>query len=290
LKKGLAQAGYVGGRNVAIEYRFADGSYERLPALAADLVNRRVALIFASGIPAARAAKAATASIPIVFGFGEDPVREGIVASFNRPGGNITGFSWLSNQLIGKRVGLLGETVPAAKVFAILVDPRNPIFEPDTNEARVATSALGRSLEVFNASSEREVEAAFPAMVQRGTGALIVDEAPYFIERVDQLVALAARHRIPAIYGRRLFVEAGGLMSYSADQEDAWRQCGGYIGRILRGEKPGDLPIQQSTKIEFVINLKTAKSIGLTIPPTVVGPGNQRRCRTFLSVSRRPTP
>jgi putative ABC transport system substrate-binding protein len=270
VKKGLGQIGYVEGRDVAFEYRLADYAYDRLPAMAAELVNRRVAVIFASGIPAARAAKAATSTIPIVFAFGEDPVQEGIVTSLNRPGGNITGFSWLSNQLISKRVALLAEILPKASVFAMLVDPRNPVSRPDTDAARKAASALGRSLEVLSAASENEIEAAFGVMVERHVGALYVDSVPFFVERSAQVVAMAARYRIPAAFDQRLFADAGGLMSYSADQEDTWRQAGIYVGRILKGEKPGELPAQQATKLEFLINLKTAKAIGLEIPPTVV--------------------
>ena len=270
VKKGLGQAGYVERRNVAFDYRFAEDNYSRLPALAAELVNRRAVVIFASGIPAARAAKGATATVPIVFAFGEDPVAEGIVPNFNRPGGNITGFTWLSNQLIGKRVGLFAEVLPNAKVFAMLVDPNNPISDPDAKAARIATESLGLGLEVVSARNERDIDAAFSTMAQRRVGALVVDSAPFFVGRSEQVIALAARYRIPAIYDQRLFATAGGLMSYSTDQADTWRQAGIYVGRILKGEKPGELPAQQATKLEFVINLKTARAIGLEVPPTVV--------------------
>jgi putative ABC transport system substrate-binding protein len=268
-RRGLNDAGYVEGRNLAIEYRLADGHYERLPMLAADLVRRRVAAIFAFGIPAAQAAKAVTATIPIVFTFGEDPVQGGIVASLNRPGGNITGFSYFTNQLIAKRMGLLSEIVPKPVPLAFLVAPDNPVSEPDAREAQIAAAALGRELAVLTAASN-DLEGAFVAMVQRHVGALAIDVVPFFLDRIDELVALAARHRIPAIYDRREFALAGGLMSYGADEAEVRHQGGVYIARILRGEKPGDLPVQQSTRFQFVINLKTARALGLELAPTLV--------------------
>lgn len=269
LRSGLGDAGYVEGTNLAIEYRLGEGHYERLPMMAADLVRRQVAAIFAAGIPAARAAKAATATIPIVFTFGEDPVQGGIVASLNRPGGNITGFSYFTNQLIAKRMGLLSEIVPKPAALAYLVAADNPISDPDAREARIAAGALGRELEVLTAGSD-DLSTAFITMVRRHIGALAVDTVPFFLDRGDEVIALAARHRIPAIYDRREFPLAGGLMSYGADENQVRRQAGIYVGRILKGENPGDLPVQQSTKIEFVINLKTALALGLNLAPTLV--------------------
>jgi len=269
-RNGLNETGFVEGRNLAIEYRFADEAYDRLPALAADLVRHRVAAILASGLPAARAAKAATATIPTVFSFGEDPVKEGLVASFNRPGGNLTGLSWLTNQLFGKRLGLLSEIVPKPATLAFLGIANDPISDASAKEARMAAAALGRQLEVIAVASEIDFGAAFAAMEQRKIGAVAVDVGPFFIARREQVIVLAARHAIPAVYDQRLFAAAGGLMSYGTDRENSMRQCGVYVGRILKGEKPADLPIQQSTKFEFVINLKTAKALGLNIPSGVL--------------------
>jgi putative tryptophan/tyrosine transport system substrate-binding protein len=227
-------------------------------------------VIFATSPPAVRAAKAATATIPIVFSIGEDPVTEGLVASFNRPGGNVTGFSFFTNQLFGKRLGLLHDIVPKAAVFALIVNPNNPNADPDARDARVAADALGRRLEVLKAATERDLEAAFTAMVQRQVGALSVGVDEFLFDRREQLIALAARHAVPAIYARREYAASGGLMSYGASQVDSWRQAGVYVGRILKGDKPGDLPVQQATKFEFVINLKTAKALSLEIPPGVL--------------------
>jgi putative ABC transport system substrate-binding protein len=269
-RKGLSETGFVEGQNITIEYRFADLQYDRMPTLAADLVRRQVAAIYSAGIPATRAAKAATTAIPIVFSFGEDPVAEGIVPNFNRPGGNITGFTYFANQLIGKRLGLLSEIMPKAAVFAYLLHANNPVSNPDERAARNAAGALGRQLEVFAVSGESDMESAFTAMSLRRIGALAVDVVPFFLDRRDQVISLAARHRIPAIYDQRAFPGAGGLMSYGANEEETRRSAGIYIGRILKGEKPGELPVQQSTKLDFVINLKTARALGLDIPPTAV--------------------
>jgi putative ABC transport system substrate-binding protein len=270
LRKGLSEAGYIEGQNVAIEYRYAGGHYDRLPSLAADLVRREVAVIFTAGIPAARAAKVATGTIPIVFAFGEDPVKEGLVASLNRPGGNITGFSHFTNQLIGKRLAMLCEIVPKATVLGFLVDATNPVSDPDAATARSAADALGRKLEIIAVKGVREVETVFVTMAEQKIGALAIGPFPFFVEVNEQIIALAIHYGIPAISDQRLFTAAGGLASYGADRVDSNRQAGVYVGRILKGEKPDELPVQQSTKIEFVINLKTARTIGLDIPPTVV--------------------
>jgi putative tryptophan/tyrosine transport system substrate-binding protein len=269
LRKGLSEAGYIEGQNVAIEYRSAERQYDRLPSLAADLVRREVAVIFVAGIPAARAAKDATGTIPIVFAFGEDPVKEGLVARLNRPGGNITGFSHFTNQLIGKRLAMLCEIAPKATVLGFLVDTANPVSDPDAETARSAAAALGRKLEVV-AVGVGDVETAFATMAERKIGALAVGPFPYFVDVSEQIIALATHYGIAAIYDQHLFTAAGGLASYGADRVDSARQAGVYVGRILKGEKPGELPVQQSTKIEFVINLKAARTIGLDIPPTVV--------------------
>jgi putative tryptophan/tyrosine transport system substrate-binding protein len=268
--RGLNESGFVEGRNVNIEYRWAEGQFDRLPTLAADLVRHRVAAVFAGQPPSVRAIKAATTTIPIVFSMGEDPVKEGIVPSFNRPGGNVTGISYFTNQLFGKRLALLSEMVPSAGVLALLVNRNNPNAEPDTRDAQAAAAALGRRLEVLTASTERDVEAAFTTMSQRQVGALSVGVDGFFVDQRDLLITLAARHGIPAIFDRREYSASGGLMSYGASQVEAWGQAAIYVGRILKGEKPADLPVQQSTKFEFVINSKTAKTLGLGIPPGVL--------------------
>jgi putative ABC transport system substrate-binding protein len=270
-RRGLSEAGYVDGRNVAIDLRSAEGQFDRLPALAADLVRHQVAVIFTNGGPVGiRALTVQTATIPIIFAMGEDPVNEGLVASLNRPGGNVTGFVSLANQLNSKRLSLLHDTVPKSKVFAFLVNSNHPNAETEIKEAQGAAAAMRLKLLVLTASMERSVETAFGAMVQQRVGGLSVSRDPSFIDRREQLAALTARHGIPAIYDRRDFPVAGGLMSYGTSDTDAWRQCGIYTGRILKGEKPADLPVQQSTKFEFVINLKTAKALGLKIPPGVL--------------------
>jgi putative ABC transport system substrate-binding protein len=270
-RQGLNEAGFVEGRNVAFEYRWAEDQFDRLPGLATDLVRRPVAVIFANGPPSVRAAKAATATIPIVFSMGEDPITEGVVSGFTRPEGNVTGFSFFTNQLFGKRLGLLHDIVPKAAMFALLVNPNNPNAEPDAKDAQVAADALGRQLFVLKAWTERDFEPAFAAMVERKVGGLVVGvDASLFSERRAQLIALAARHAIPAMYHDCQYPDSGGLMSYGASQVDSWRQAGGYVGRILKGDKPADLPVQQSTRFEFVINLKTAKALGLDIPPGIL--------------------
>ena len=266
-RKGLGEAGYVEGQNVAIEYLWTHNDNDRLPELAADLVRRRVAVIVTPNlIAAALAAKAATATIPIVFGGGFDPVQAGLVASLNQPGGNVTGISFMSVETGGKRLGLLHELLPGAARFAMLVNPTNPNAEPNITEARAAASVIGRQIEVLAASTNRDIDTAFGSLVQKQADALLVSPEPLFTTRRVQLVTLAARHAVPAIYYIREFAEIGGLMSYGPNVADQYRQVGVYSGRILKGEKPGDLPILRPTKFEFVINLQTARALGLEVP------------------------
>ena len=268
--QGLQETGYVEGQNLAIEDRFADFRYERLPALAADLVRHRVSVIAThGGPPSAIAAKAATVTIPIVFVTGGDPVGLGLVASLNRPGGNITGVSFLNNALGSKRLALLREIVPTATAIGFLVDPTNPNTKPETKDMQEAAAALGRRLIIVKAGTEREVDAAFVSLVEQRADALIVAAQAFFNSCQDQLLELTQRHALPAMYQSRSFVAAGGLMSYGTDISDAYRLMGVYAGQILKGDKPANLPVQQSTKFEFVINLKTAKSLHLEIPPTL---------------------
>jgi putative tryptophan/tyrosine transport system substrate-binding protein len=271
--QGLKEAGFVEGRNVSIEYRWAEGHYDRLPALAADLVRRQVAVIAApGGTPTALAAKAATATIPIVFLVGVDPVTAGLVASLNQPGSNVTGVSILNVDVVAKRLELLHELVPTAAVIALLVNPTNPVYtEPEIKEARDAAGSLGLQLHVLNASNEDEIDAAFATMVREGAGALVLSPDPFFNGRRVQLAALEARYAIPVIADRREFVEAGGLMSYGPNLADANHQVGVLVGRILKGARPADLPVQQVVKIELVINLKTAKTLGIAIPMPLLG-------------------
>jgi putative ABC transport system substrate-binding protein len=269
-KQGLNESGFVEDKNVAIESRFASGQFDRLPTLAADLVRRQVDVIFAPGLPTAIAAKAATATIPIVFTMGEDPVKEGIVASLNRPGGNATGFTGFSNQLIAKRLELLHQTVPKATVIGFLVNPNNPNADPDTKDARTAALAHGLSMRVLGAASERDFERVFATITQEKIGALLVGVEPFFWARRQELVALATRNSVPVAYDRNIFPAVGGLMSYGTSLSEGDRQVGLYLGRILKGARPADLPVVQATKFEFVINLKTAKALGLEIPPGVL--------------------
>jgi putative tryptophan/tyrosine transport system substrate-binding protein len=269
--QGLKDAGFVEGRNLNIEIRqAADGHYDRLPSLAAELVGRDVTVIFTTDVPSAFAAKAATKTIPIVFEIGADPVKVGLVDSLSRPTGNLTGVSALMSLVGPKRVELLHELLPAANTIALLANPGNVNIKTDEPEIRAAADGLKHQLEVLTAGTESDLEAAFATMVQHRVGSLIVVPDPFFISRGKQLVALAARHAMPAIYPMRIFADLGGLMSYGGGFVDLYRQAGIYVGKILNGAKPADLPIQQSTKIELVINLKTAKALGLTIPPTLL--------------------
>jgi putative ABC transport system substrate-binding protein len=271
-RKGLSEAGYVEGQNVAIEYRWAEGQNDRLPALAAELVRRRVAVIVTPGSTAATlAAQAATATIPIVFIIGANPVKIGLVASLNRPGGNATGINDFGVEIGAKRLGLLHELLPGAARFGVLVNPDNPfITESFVTELQMAASAIGRQIEVVTASTNGDIDTAFAALVKKRADALLISPDALFVTRRVQLIMLAVRHTLPALYHRRELAEAGGLMSYGSDLSDQYRQTGLYVSRILKGEKPAEMPVQLPTKFEFVINLQTAKTIGLDIPPTLL--------------------
>ncbi|MFL5073615.1 MAG: ABC transporter substrate-binding protein [Xanthobacteraceae bacterium] len=269
-RKGLTESGFVENHNVTIEYRWAEGRYELLPQLAAELVNRKVAVIASAFFPATLAAKAATSTIPVVFISGVDPVAAGLVASLNRPGGNLTGLSNFNTRLIAKRFELLHQVVPRAEMIAVLVNSRSPATQTIEAEARNAAQSLGLRMDVLVASTEDQIDAAFGAAVQRGAGALLVAGDAYFNRRRVQLIALAARHGLPANFDRREIAMAGGLMSYGMNNFDMYRQVAIYAGQILKGAKPADLPVQQPTKVELVVNLKTAKSLGLELPPPVL--------------------
>jgi putative tryptophan/tyrosine transport system substrate-binding protein len=269
-QEGLGRAGFIDGHNVAIEYRWADSDYLRLPALAADLVTRKVAIIAAiSGTPAALAAKAATATVPIVFAMGSDPVAFGLVASINRPGGNITGATFFTAGLGPKRLELLHELIPSAKKIAVLVNRDNPPGAADLTNVEVAARTIGLEAKILDASSGHEIEMAFASLSRDRPDALFVGPDPLFLVHREKLVELAADHAMPAIYADRELPEAGGLISYGASRQDAYRQAGIYVGRILNGESPADLPIMRATRFELVINLKAAKTLGITVPLTL---------------------
>jgi len=264
--KGLEEAGFVEGKNVLIEFRWADGQYDRLPEFMADLIKRKVAVIMGGGPPAALAAKAATSTIPVVFTTGDNPVQTGLVTNLGRPGGNVTGVNVLYTDLESKKLGLLRDVVPQADMVAALVNQTRPVAASQTAELQAAAQKFGQRIQVINAATQQDLEPAFASMARLKVGALLQAADPFFNTVRDQIVSLAARHAIPAIYEQRAFVAAGGLMSYGTNLADAYRQAGVYTGRILKGEKPGDMPVVQATKFELVLNLKTAKALSLNIP------------------------
>jgi putative ABC transport system substrate-binding protein len=270
VREGLKDAGYVEGHNVAIKYRSADGRFDRLPAMAVDLVSDPAAVIIALAPLAVVAAKNATTIIPIVLALGADPVDLGLVSSLNRPGGNVTGVTFFINSLGAKRFELLRDLIPGATVVGFLINPQNPTSMPQISDVQAAARSLGVNVRVLNASSEREIDTAFGSAVEQHVNAVVVGADSVFLSRRDQLVGLAARYALPAIYYVREFAVAGGLISYGASITDAYRLAGRYAGRILNGEKPADLPIQQTVKFELAINLKTAKTLGLTVPPSLL--------------------
>jgi putative ABC transport system substrate-binding protein len=275
LRQGLNEQGFAEGRNVAFEFRLGGGRSDRLPALAADLVHRQVSVIWAGGIAAARAAKSATSAIPIVFNTGGDPVQLGLVASFNRPGGNVTGVVTVGNLIAPKETELVHELLPSASSIAFLVNPSNPNTEPDTQTLQAASGSVGLQMLTLKAGTEGEIEAAFASLVQQHAGAVLVQSDPLFNTRADQIAALAVRHAIPAVASYREFAEAGGLMSYGSNIDEDRRLQGNYVGRILKGESPADLPVVQSAKFEFVVNLNTAKALGLMVPTTLLARADQ---------------
>jgi ABC-type uncharacterized transport system substrate-binding protein len=270
LGQGLSETGYTVGQDVMVETRMAEGQYERLPAFAADLVGRRVSLIAALAPPAAFAAKMTTTTIPIVFVGALDPVKVGLVASLNRPGGNVTGVTFIGSSLGAKRLELARELVPNVGVIALLTHPNSPDALEELQDLKSAATAIGQQLLVVSATSDRDFEVAFASIAQQRAGVLLIGQDPFLFQAGDQLVALAARHRIPAIYGNGELVTAGALLSYGASVPDAWRLAGVYAGRILKGARPADLPVVQPTKFELLINLKTAKALGLEIPPMLL--------------------
>jgi putative ABC transport system substrate-binding protein len=269
LRQSLGEAGYVEGASVAIEYRWAEGDYDRLAAQAAEFVHRRVAVILAGSLPAALAAKAATTTIPIVFVMGADPVKLGVVASLNQPGGNVTGLTQFFGALGGKRLELIRELVPTASIIAVLTNPKNPNSEDHLSDVRAAANAMGQRILVFPVSAESEIEPAFTSLVRQGANALLVADDAFFSTRREQILAQAKSRAMPSIYYTREFAAAGGLISYGSNEIDNYRRAGAYVARILKGTAPADLPIEQPTKFELVINLKTAKTLGLTVPLTL---------------------
>jgi putative tryptophan/tyrosine transport system substrate-binding protein len=264
-------AGFVEGQNVAIEYRLAENKNERLPALAAELVQRQVTVMVAAATPAALAAKAATTTIPVVFETGNDPVQLGLVATLNRPGGNVTGVTNSNVVVAPKRLELLHELLPTTTVMALLVNPTNPSAEIQSSDVLAAAHSLGLELHVLNASNERDFDAVFAKLIQMRAGGLVISADPFFTAREEQLAALAIRHAVPTVYENHKFVAAGGLVSYGGNQAESYRLVGGYAARVLKGEKPAELPVQQSTKVELFLNLKAAKALGITFPLTLLG-------------------
>jgi len=269
-RQGLKEAGYVEGQNATIEYRWAHGQYERLPALAAELIHRPVAVLAATSTPAALAAKAATTTVPTVFTTAFNPMELGLVASLSRPGGNITGASQLNVEIGPKRLELVRELIPTATIVGLLVNPTNPVARALSRDLEAAAPTLGLQLDILHASTERDIDNAFATLVQRRASALVIVADPFFVSQSEQLGALTLRHAVPSIFQYPEFVDAGGLMSYSGSNADSYRWAGNYSGRILKGEKPADLPVQQSTKVELIINLKTAKALGLVVPTTLL--------------------
>jgi putative tryptophan/tyrosine transport system substrate-binding protein len=269
-RQGLADAGYIAGQNVTVEYHWAEGNFDRLPVLAADLVHRQVNVIAATSTPAALAVKATGTNIPTVFETAGDPIKLGLVASLNRPGDNVTGVTQLSSELISKRLSLLRELISTTKLVGLLVDQADPRAEAQIADMQEAGRGLGLQIDVVNASSENEIETAFATLSQLGAGGLLVGTGEFLRRRAEQIVGLAARQNLPAIYQYREFSKAGGLISYGTSLTDSYRQAGVYAGRILKGEKPGELPVLQATKFELVVNLKTAKALNLPIPPGVI--------------------
>jgi putative tryptophan/tyrosine transport system substrate-binding protein len=269
-RQGLNDEGFVEGKNVAIEYRWADNQLDQLPELAADLIRKQVAAIVGSGPAAAQASKVASATTSVVFVVGSDPVRTGLVASLNRPGGNITGVVFTSVALAAKLLGILHQLVPNASIIAALRDPNVPEFEAESRDLEEAAHAIGRQILMVNVANESEFHAAFAKVARAGTGGLLIGSSPFFLSQRRQLVALAGRYALPTMYNQREYAEVGGLISYGPSQTDAYRRAGVYVGRILKGEKPGDLPVELGTKFELVINLATAKAFGVEIPPTLL--------------------
>ena len=268
--KGVSEAGYIDGQNVTVEYHWADGQPERLPEVARNLVRRQVSVIVATSTPAALAAKAATATIPIVFETAADPINRGLAASLNRPGGNATGVAQFNAELVTKRVGLLHDLIPKAKIIGMLLNSTDPRAEAQTKDAQEAAQAIGLQIHVMNASTEAEIDAAFATLPELRIEGLLVGTGEFFRRQSERLAVLAARHKVPAIYQYREFATAGGLISYGTSLPDAYRLAGVYTGRVLKGEKPADLPVIRPTKFALVINLKTAKTLGLTVPPGVL--------------------
>jgi putative tryptophan/tyrosine transport system substrate-binding protein len=271
MQRGLADAGYLEGRNLTVEYRWAGDRYDLLPEMAADLVRRQVGVVHANSVSSVRAIRAITQTIPIVFTIGTDPVEEGFVASLNRPGGNVTGVTVLSADLVAKRLEILHELAPAATTIALLVNPSGAIYQSDIKASQAAAHVLGVRLLVIDANQPGDITAAFAALIDQRASALLVSGEAFFTDARAQIVALAARNRVPAIYHVREFAMAGGLVSYGPSLPDAWRHAGFYAGRILKGEKPADLPVQRSTKVELVLNLKVAKALGITFPLSLLG-------------------